>query len=281
MIVMLGHMSDMTIATGADHLVYGWVFFGFVIFVLFWLGSFFREDHLDEAPGHSTVVAHGSSPAGTNGMLVATFVGTLALASVAPWLAREAFGTDDSVLRDPVTLPLPQGGWHSHSESDFGWQPPSRVTGQQSAYFVRGDDTVRIILQFADGSIEGADVIGSSQLFEQEDSGWRVTSQDKFSVQGPDGDLLVDRAQVRGAGGELLVWSWYVVSDISTSNDYQAKIQQTLARLGFSDSRVHRVIVAAPAHTVSGNAPVLLQDFVSEYVPLVYQRLRQEAPAAH
>ena len=38
-IVILGHLSGMTIATGADHLVYGWCFFGLVIFILFWLGS--------------------------------------------------------------------------------------------------------------------------------------------------------------------------------------------------------------------------------------------------
>ena len=281
MIVMLGHMSDMTVATGADHLVYGWVFFGFVIFVLFWLGSFFREDHLDEAPVRSSVLENDSAAVGTNKMLVATFVSTVALASVAPLLAREAFGTDDAMLREPVTLPVPQGNWESGGAQDFGWRPPSRVGGQNSAYFERGSDTVGIILQFPDGTFEGADVIGSSPLFEQEDSGWRVASQDKLSIQGPDGDLLVDRAQVRGAGGELLVWSWYVVSDISTSNDYQAKIQQTLARLGFSDSRVHRIIVATPAHSASGDAPALLQDFVSEYVPLVYQSLRQEAPAAH
>lgn len=100
-------------------------------------------------------------------------------------------------------------------------------------------------------------------------------------MQGPDGEVLVDRAQVRGASGELLVWSWYTVGDISTSNAYHAKIVQTLARLGFSDSRVHRVIVATPATAASGDAAALLQDFVSEYVPLVYQNLRQEAPAAH
>lgn len=281
MIVMLGHMSDMTIATGADHLVYGWVFFGIVIFLLFWLGSFFREDHLDETPGRSSVVAHENSPAGTNGMLVATFVSTLALATVAPLVAREAFGIDDSRLRNTIALPSPPGAWQSDGSLEWGWRPPSRVAGERLDYFARGGDTVGIILQFADGTIEGADVIGSSPLFEQEDSGWRVTSQDKFAINGPDGDLLVDRAQVRGAGGELLVWSWYAVDDSSTSNAYQAKIQQTLARLGLRDSRVHRVIVATPAQSASGNAPALLQDFVLEYVPLVYQNLRQDAPAAH
>jgi len=35
-IVMLGHFSGMKIATGVDHLVYGWVWFGIVMFFLFW-----------------------------------------------------------------------------------------------------------------------------------------------------------------------------------------------------------------------------------------------------
>jgi exosortase/archaeosortase family protein len=35
MIVMLGHLSGNTLATGADHLVYGWVFFGVVIMIMF------------------------------------------------------------------------------------------------------------------------------------------------------------------------------------------------------------------------------------------------------
>ncbi|WP_370657018.1 archaeosortase/exosortase family protein, partial [Klebsiella pneumoniae] len=28
MIVMLGHLSDNQLATGVDHVIYGWVFFG-------------------------------------------------------------------------------------------------------------------------------------------------------------------------------------------------------------------------------------------------------------
>src|SRR5687768_1518128 len=44
LIVMTGHLSDMQLAVGIDHLVYGWVFFGFVMLVLFWIGSFWRED---------------------------------------------------------------------------------------------------------------------------------------------------------------------------------------------------------------------------------------------
>lgn len=43
MIVLIGHYSSMTLATGVDHLVYGWLFFGVLMFVLFWIGGFFAD----------------------------------------------------------------------------------------------------------------------------------------------------------------------------------------------------------------------------------------------
>jgi exosortase A len=39
MIVMIGHLSGMELATGVDHIIYGWLFFGLVMFIMFWLGS--------------------------------------------------------------------------------------------------------------------------------------------------------------------------------------------------------------------------------------------------
>ncbi len=44
LIVMTGHLSDMSLAVGVDHLIYGWIFFGFVMMLLFWIGSIWRED---------------------------------------------------------------------------------------------------------------------------------------------------------------------------------------------------------------------------------------------
>ncbi|ALS97652.1 exosortase A [Lacimicrobium alkaliphilum] len=42
-IVMIAYMTDMEYATGADHLVYGWLFFGVVIFIMFSIGSIWRD----------------------------------------------------------------------------------------------------------------------------------------------------------------------------------------------------------------------------------------------
>ena len=43
MIVMLGHLSGNRIAVGVDHLIYGWIFFGLVMALLFLVGSRQRE----------------------------------------------------------------------------------------------------------------------------------------------------------------------------------------------------------------------------------------------
>ena len=47
-IVMLGHLSGNKIATGVDHIIYGWVFFGIVIMIMFLIGARWSEP--DEAP---------------------------------------------------------------------------------------------------------------------------------------------------------------------------------------------------------------------------------------
>ncbi|MCV2886045.1 exosortase A [Aestuariibacter sp. AA17] len=42
-IVMIAHLSDMKYATGVDHLIYGWLFFGVVIFIMFSVGNIWAE----------------------------------------------------------------------------------------------------------------------------------------------------------------------------------------------------------------------------------------------
>jgi len=47
-IVAIAYYSDMKYATGADHLVYGWLFFGLIIMLMFWIGGFFADKENNE-----------------------------------------------------------------------------------------------------------------------------------------------------------------------------------------------------------------------------------------
>jgi exosortase A len=54
-IVMIAHLSDMKYATGVDHLIYGWMFFGLVIFVMFAVGSIWSDPVPQEEPSSANL----------------------------------------------------------------------------------------------------------------------------------------------------------------------------------------------------------------------------------
>jgi exosortase A len=65
-IVAIAYYSDMEYATGADHLIYGWLFFGLIIMLMFWIGGFFADE---ESVDHK-VKFNSASSKGTLNLLV-------------------------------------------------------------------------------------------------------------------------------------------------------------------------------------------------------------------
>lgn len=59
-IVAIAYYSDMEYATGADHLIYGWLFFGLIIMLMFWIGGFFADLEKRDSE-HSTVTKRNAS----------------------------------------------------------------------------------------------------------------------------------------------------------------------------------------------------------------------------
>jgi exosortase A len=64
MIVMLGFLSDNRIATGVDHILYGWLFFGIVIVLMFWIRGHWREDLDPEVPRQLSPMKAGVARSG-------------------------------------------------------------------------------------------------------------------------------------------------------------------------------------------------------------------------
>ena len=50
LIVMLGHLSGNELATGVDHLIYGWVFFGVVIMAMLLIGARWADPEMASVP---------------------------------------------------------------------------------------------------------------------------------------------------------------------------------------------------------------------------------------
>jgi EpsI family protein len=94
MIVMLGHLSGNKIAVGVDHLIYGWIFFGIVIGIMFVIGARWQEPVAEvRAPSPADAV-HSAMPASRVWPAAVLAAVTVALA---PAAAR--------ALQHPATMP--------------------------------------------------------------------------------------------------------------------------------------------------------------------------------
>jgi len=58
LIVLIAYLSDMKYATGVDHLVYGWLFFGLIIYLMFAIGNIWA-DPVDDASLKNNEAGYG------------------------------------------------------------------------------------------------------------------------------------------------------------------------------------------------------------------------------
>ena len=263
MIVMLGHMSDMEIATGADHLVYGWFFFGVVIFVMFWLGSFFREDDqmMTEAEALSLPIA---TRAASTTRLVLTLMVAMAVALLPPALVatRLAPPAPEALA---IAAPAPAAGWQTQRAPDWYWRPVSGVGGYQSDFYTRPGEMVGLYVQYADGTLPNSDVIGTNRLLVRYEEPTLVVGAEVLAVEMPAGVASVYEARLNGPDGPLLAWSWYSVGGFTTANDYRAKVQEVFARLASKDSRAFRVVLVTAMDGDVAMARERLSGFVRDH----------------
>ncbi len=272
-IVMLGHFSDMKIATGADHLVYGWVFFGVVIFILFWLGSFFREEAETAEQFKSDSAPDNKPPASRNTVVLAFGLALLAAAAI-PLTARYAgVGTGVSVPSELV-MPGAAGDWVTAGQAEWEWQPIATVSGVRRAFYSNDESVVGIEIQFA-GRDDTGEVVGSNRLLAAYESPWKIFERDSVAIRSAGAEVVIDEATVRGNGEELLVWSWYMLGDVQTANDYVGKVQQAAASLGLSQPGASRVVLVTPLSTSRENTRPRLQAFLDAHGSELLGNLQQ------
>ncbi len=108
MIVMIAHLSEMKYATGVDHLIYGWVFFGFVMLILFWIGSFWREDVAPEQPDAAGIFTNGRQVLSLGTLASAVLVAAIATAAPGYVEHLDAAGPSTAIQLKP---PSEVNGW--------------------------------------------------------------------------------------------------------------------------------------------------------------------------
>jgi len=227
MIVMIGHLSSMKLATGVDHIIYGWVFFGLVMLLLFYVGSYWHDNIASDSVSLNHKVETHQYPA--------TFVSLpLILISLVIWpLSADALHKRQTVratIPDKIMQALPEEG---KSMPNWNWQPEfNGVMADVRRFVVNEDSAVALYVANFGNETQGGELVNSQNyLVPQKHKVWRITHNTKFNVDCMQQSIDIDESRLTSGYRDLLVWRWYRVGSVNTSNDYYAKWLQLLKRL--------------------------------------------------
>jgi EpsI family protein len=281
MIVMIAHLSDNKLAHGVDHIIYGWVFFGVVMLLLFWIGSFWRDDlapvaSVNEGPGSSRTTA--TSRTGMAGAAVAAVAVAGAWPLYAAYLDRSA--ADRGTVR--LEAPAPAQGWTLDPAPLTDWRP--RYEGPSASLFQtyrKGDREVALYLGYYARQTPEAKLITSVNIMVvQKHPVWSNRGESSRVEDLGKGPMELRQTLLRSPGQRLLVWDWFRISGRDLVDPYTAKLLLARDKLLDRDDDGAAIIVAAPYHEGTEDAAESLRQFVRDMSPSIDASLSQVAAQA-
>jgi len=255
-IMMIAHMTDNALAAGVDHLVYGWVFFSFVMILMLWIGGKFADRNIDDPAMRP--VEPAPTPAARGGY-AALIAGTLVV-SGGPALAT---------LTEPVAQPLPQqiaarvapAGWDVvavNEQAPDRWVP--RFTTADRIEHLRvsnGEHAVDLYIAAYTHQREGAEALHWSNRFD-DDTIWKRSSLGTIALDTAETGLPEPARRddlsyvLRNENGTYfssrIVTSWVLSGGELSARPKMAKLAELRARLTGGDTQAAVIALSVQYH---------------------------------
>ena len=216
-LIVIGHLSDMEHAVGADHLIYGWVFFAIIVLLLVSIGNRFADRDLiwtEDAPPSDGPPPTPAWP-------------SLALAvaiCVAAALWRLDVGEFRSVGAAAASASTPaaqvRGG---------AWQPvfSGAATSTRSLLEIDGGVVDVFVAEFP-SSRDGAELVSDANRFYDPDS-WTLVRTTSVTLELDGGSVAMPLREITATRGtRRLLVAWYELNGVATASATETKLRQAL-----------------------------------------------------
>lgn len=243
LIIAIAHYSDMKYAVGVDHLIYGWIFFGVVIGLMFFIGNRYRDD---DPSGKQTIsddsrIEGSVARKGRSTLIVfaaaAIVIGPLASVSLADRFAQE--------IELSNGLPNAVADWQGTVLRDSDWSPSFVGASQEvlARYSRSGKEIDAALIRYArrQQGMELANnlnsVIGSN--------GWkpRNTRVRVVTLDGGDTIELLETLAIK-SGVMRRFWYWYVVDNKAVVSRAKIKLLEAYSVLAARPAMSSAIIVS-------------------------------------
>lgn len=279
MIVMIGHLSGMKYAVGVDHLIYGWVFFGLVMLLLFWLGSYWREDHLPAPPRVPATPSAAQGGGATRGQILSAAIAALLAFGMWPVLAAYLDRAPHTSVAPQLNLPSDIAGWQASDAPLSTWTPSVfNAATRLTRTYQRGTQSVQLSIYYYRAQTKGKQMVSSQNVMANEsDKDWTAIGESARHFSAPPLDVLQTR--LHGPRRYLLTWHWYWLADRYLTNPYRAKMLQAREKLlGHGDDGAI-IILAAPYEDSPQRAGEALEAFARDALPTITDILQKTKAA--
>jgi exosortase A len=225
-IVMIAHLSDYKLATGVDHILYGWIFFSIVLLLMFWIGSYFRDDNVNEMKYIVNGVETGNRKNVSTKRLILQLliaVPVLVAGPVAGYWEKTYEGKTASY---DFTLPPATNGWEGPLSTVIAWGPRFSGANREitGAYKLNGKQ-VYIYMAYYYEQGQGDEMISEDN---------RLYSSNWHKIQGSvvsRKDMSMRRIIIAAGEKRMILRQWYLVDGKSVAGQIMAKIYEARSRL--------------------------------------------------
>lgn len=261
LIVLIAHYSDMRMALGVDHFIYGWVWFGIVMLIMFAVGNIWRED----MPEHDRQAA---PPAGHR---LAVVPATVLLVVVALFPAYSVQMEQRTPLPSPLARVAVPPGWQVAEAPVTTWTPRwSGLDDQRSLHLRQGEAQAMLFLGWYGSQRQGAELINfDNKLVVEKDPLWRNPTRIDRRVELGGTPLHLHEATVDSpvTGQRMLVWYWNRAGGLSTTSVMRLKLTLGMRKLAYQPDHGAVVILAAPYQHQRAEAEAVLQRLATALKP--------------
>jgi EpsI family protein len=265
-IILLASLTSVDRAADVDHLIYGWLFFGVVLFLLFLLGRRLADADRSEPaqPAHDVRM---TTPAWVFALSAVALIGVLGVAQAFPRLVGGGPAERAWLL---TSQPLLAGAWRGPNAASTTWQPQFEGANQVlTATYTNGARDFDVALISYTLQKQGEELANArNQPFDS--PRWLRVDEGGKQIDLEGGETLHFRKTlIRSSAANRLVWSAYIVDGHLSDSEVRVKLEQAIDRLLGRRSRSAALLISTEVDEWHEAVDADLQGFLASYLPPV------------
>jgi exosortase A len=277
-IVMLGHFVDMRYAKGFDHLFIGWVFFGVVVLLLFWIGSFWREDTGEDRTGYAAVslAGQGQTVPRPEWVIIGAF--SLLVLAVWPVLGNWVQARAETNMDVSLQVPAASAGWSLSADLVDDWKP--HYTGydaEVSQTYQKDGRRIGVYLLYYKAQRQGAELINSRNRIVKPGKWRKFASSEQKPIGVPGLAIDVKKTRLYSSKREILAYNWNWFDGQYMFSPYLAKLLELKSKLLGKQLPSAAIVIFTDYREEDEAAEQALQSFIADMLPAIEHELNEAA----